>query len=81
MHGLSGQLAAIRKAGDPLTLADLARKPIPPEKNAATYLRQAEADVTAIQNEMQHWITLKNCPILAVFRARNNRCPRKCIRP
>ena len=27
---LERQLAAIRDAGDPLTLADLARKPIPP---------------------------------------------------
>ena len=40
---LEGQLAAIRAAGEPLTLADLARKPIPPEQNAATYLRRAEA--------------------------------------
>ena len=42
---LERQLAEIRAAGDPLTLADLARPPIPPEKNAATYLRRAEADV------------------------------------
>ncbi len=34
---LERQLAAIRAAGDPLSLAELARKPIPPEKNAATY--------------------------------------------
>ena len=48
---LERQLAEIREAGDPLTLADLARKPIPPEKNAATYLRQAEADVKAIETK------------------------------
>lgn len=46
---LERQLAEIRAAGDPLTLADLARPPIPPEKNAATYLRQADADVKAIE--------------------------------
>lgn len=49
---LERQLAAIRAAGDPLTLAELAPKPIPPEKNAATYLRRAEADVEAIENEI-----------------------------
>jgi hypothetical protein len=48
---LENQLAAIREKGDPLTLADLARKPIPPEKNAATFLRRAEADVAALDQE------------------------------
>jgi hypothetical protein len=47
---LERQLAAIREAGDPVTLADLARKPIPPETNAATYLRRAEPGVTAISD-------------------------------
>ena len=50
---LERQLAAIRAAGDPVTLADLARPPIPPETNAATYLRRAEADVAAISDETQ----------------------------
>ena len=45
---LERQLAAIRAAGDPVTLADLARKPIPPATNADTYLRQAEPGVKAI---------------------------------
>jgi hypothetical protein len=49
---LERQLTAIREAGEPLTLADLARKPIPPEQNAATYLRRAEADVTAMNKEV-----------------------------
>jgi hypothetical protein len=48
---LERQLAEIRAAGDPVTLADLARPPIPPEKNAATYLRRAEADLEAIEKE------------------------------
>ncbi len=46
---LERQLQDIRDAGDPLTLAELARPPIPPEKNATTYLRRAEADVAAIE--------------------------------
>jgi hypothetical protein len=53
---LERQLAAIREAGDPLTLADLAQQPIPPEKNAATYLRRAKPDVLAIENEIGQWI-------------------------
>lgn len=49
---LERQLAAIRDAGDPVRLADLARPPIPPEKNAATYLRRADADLSAIEKEV-----------------------------
>jgi hypothetical protein len=53
---LEAQLAAIRQAGDPLTLADLARKPIPPEQNAATYLRQAEPEIAVMMEEFQpYW--------------------------
>jgi len=47
-------LAAIRAAGEPLKLADLARKPITPEQNAATYLRQAEAEVNAMDGTV--WV-------------------------
>jgi hypothetical protein len=50
---LERQLAEIRAAGDPLTLADLARPPIPPEKNAATYLRRAEGNIDAIMKEVE----------------------------
>ena len=49
---LERQLAAIRAAGDPLSLADLARKPIPAERNAATYLRRAKAGIDAIDKEV-----------------------------
>jgi len=48
---LERQLEEIRKAGDPLSLAELARPPIPPEKNAATFLRRAEADTAAIEKK------------------------------
>jgi len=47
-----GQLAAIRAAGDPLSIADLAHEPPPPETNAATYLRRATADMAAITKEV-----------------------------
>jgi hypothetical protein len=51
---LESQLKAIQDAGDPLTLAELAPKPIPPEKNAAMYHRRAEADVNAMNDEI--WV-------------------------
>jgi hypothetical protein len=47
---LERKLAAIREAGDPVHLADLARKPIPPEKNGATYLLQAKDDMEKVVN-------------------------------
>jgi hypothetical protein len=50
---LEQQLAAIRQAGDPLTLAELARKPVSPKNNAATYLRRAKSDVTAVRDEIE----------------------------
>ena len=49
---LQRQLAAVRAAGDPVSLADLAGKPIPPEENAATYLGQAWNDVNVACNEL-----------------------------
>ena len=49
---LERQIAAIRAAGDPVTLAELAPKPIPPERNANTYLREAKADAYAIEEEI-----------------------------
>ncbi|MHB1033971.1 MAG: hypothetical protein ACYC0Y_04930 [Pirellulales bacterium] len=48
---LESQLAAIRAAGDPVSIADLAPKPFPPEQNAATYLRQAEAGLISIEDK------------------------------
>ena len=42
------RIAALRAAGEPTTLADLRRKPIPPESNAMTYLDQAAPAVAAI---------------------------------
>jgi hypothetical protein len=46
------KLAAIREAGDPVCLADFARKPIPPEQNGATYLLQAKDDMNAVVDKI-----------------------------
>lgn len=74
---LEKQLAAIRAAGDPLTLAELKPKPIPPEKNAATYLRQAEPDVTAIENEIERWIDAEKQPELRWYLEEKQPMPEK----
>lgn len=49
---LEERLEAIRAAGDPLSIAELARDPIPPERNAATFLRRAQDDIEAISKEL-----------------------------
>jgi hypothetical protein len=49
---LEARLAALRQAGDPVQLSDLGRAPIPPETNAAVFLRRAADDLEAIQKEL-----------------------------
>lgn len=49
---LEKQIAAIRAAGDPVSLQDLARDPIPPQQNAAVFLRRARDDLEAILAEL-----------------------------
>jgi hypothetical protein len=49
---LEARLAAIRNAGDPVTLADLARPAPPPEQNAAVFLRRARHDAEALAKEL-----------------------------
>ena len=49
---LESRLAELLAAGDPIALKDLARPPIPPETNAATFLRRAQNDLEAIQKEL-----------------------------
>jgi hypothetical protein len=49
---LEKQIAAIRAAGDPVSLADLAPEPVPAEKNAAVFLRRAEKGAEAIVDEL-----------------------------
>ena len=49
---LESRLQTVRDAGDPLSLADLARESIPPEDNAAVYYRRAKGDIQAISQEL-----------------------------
>ncbi len=49
---LEKKLAAIKAAGDPICLADLARKSVPPEQNGMTYLLRANDDMNAVVNEV-----------------------------
>jgi hypothetical protein len=52
---LERRLKTLRDAGDPVQLMDLARAPIPPEKNADVYFRRALDDLEAMQKELQAW--------------------------
>ncbi len=49
---LERRVAALHKAGQPVSLVDLARPELRPKDNAATHLRQAQLDVNAIQKEV-----------------------------
>jgi len=49
---LDRQLATIRAAGGPLSIADLAGAAIRPENNAETYLRRAAAEASAIREDL-----------------------------
>ncbi|MFC1596642.1 hypothetical protein ACFL5Q_01665 [Planctomycetota bacterium] len=46
------RLDAVRSTGAPMSLAELARDPIPPEANAAVFLRRARGDLEAIGKEL-----------------------------
>jgi hypothetical protein len=49
---LEAKLQALRDAGEPLALRELARPVIHPEQNAATYIRRARADMSALGKEL-----------------------------
>jgi hypothetical protein len=46
-HRLESRLAAIRAAGDPISFADLAANPPPPEENAVALLKELEPQLSA----------------------------------
>ncbi|HEX4142055.1 MAG TPA: hypothetical protein VHY91_00780 [Pirellulales bacterium] len=52
-HRLNERIEALRAAGQPISLAELTRETIPPEKNAATYLRRAKEDAEAIETQVE----------------------------
>ena len=45
---VENKIAQLRASGQPIDLEDLKREPIPPEDDAATYLRQAKSDLESI---------------------------------
>jgi hypothetical protein len=47
-----GRVETVRAADDPVTLRDLARPAIPPEKNAAVFLRRAREGIKEINKEL-----------------------------
>ncbi|WP_165064555.1 hypothetical protein [Paludisphaera rhizosphaerae] len=49
---LEARLDALRKAGVPLSIADYAGKPIPPESNADVPLRRVASDLASVQKEL-----------------------------
>ncbi len=52
---LERKIAELHAAGEPTELVDLAREPIRPENNAATYFDRAESDILAVNKEV--WAT------------------------
>ena len=50
-HRLQTRIAAIRAAGDPASIADLAPKPIPDDQNAAFYLEHIKPQLDAFSKE------------------------------
>jgi hypothetical protein len=46
---LSDQVAALRSAGDPVSIADLTPSPIPVGENAAVYLQSISAEADAFE--------------------------------
>src|SRR4051794_693269 len=48
---LNGRVAAIRAAGDPASIADLAPKPIPDAENAAAILKKLQPRLDAFSDE------------------------------
>lgn len=54
-HRLQTRIAAIRAAGDPASIADLAPKPIPDDQNAAYYLERIKPQLLAFNKENAHF--------------------------
>jgi hypothetical protein len=50
-YSYSGRISGIRAAGDPVSIADLAPKPVPAKDNAAIYLNAAAAPLDAFAKE------------------------------
>ena len=77
---LERRLAALRQAGDPVQIADFAREPIPPEKNADVFLRRAADDLDAIEKELLALYPKKGYPT-GTCRRPNKTSWRSCLPP
>jgi hypothetical protein len=70
---LEDRVAALRQAGEPVRIADLAHPPIPPEKNADAILRRAAGELEAIQKDLDAWYPRAGYPTGALTPADRER--------
>jgi hypothetical protein len=63
---LERRLSQLRRQGDPIQLSDLAREPIPNERNADVYLRRAADDLDSIHKELLELFPKTACPTSAI---------------
>jgi len=68
---LQTKIAAIRAAGDPATIADLAPEPIPADQNAAVYLEQLAPRLDGFAKD--HWRFLDKTPEGKAYEKRRDR--------
>jgi hypothetical protein len=54
-HGLGDTIAAIKAAGDPVALTDLARADLPDDKNAAAQLRQVQKELAELIRDLNQF--------------------------
>jgi hypothetical protein len=59
---LEKRLVALRQAGDPVQIPDLAREPIPPDQNADVFWRRAADALDAIQKDLEARYPKKGYP-------------------
>jgi hypothetical protein len=54
-HGLGNKIAALKAAGDPVALSDLARADLPDDKNAAVQLQQAKKELAELIGDLNRF--------------------------
>ena len=54
-HGLGDKIAAIKAAGDPVALTDLARADLPDDKNAAAQLQQVQKELAELIRDLNQF--------------------------
>lgn len=66
---LERRLTELRAEGAPLSIADFARQPIPPETNAAVFLQRANDEVEAVWKELTAMHPKGSIPLLELSEA------------